>query len=292
MSTIVTRAGKGASLTWAEGDANFTNLNNDKYQAGDSPTFNAITGTSAVLTSAAIGGAAISTLASSAITITSAVDGIPLILSDSVGSAEFDFSSGHLYFGTTSAHDLFIQVNGIAVARWDDGTGTFFTAPLATNPDLALTNGQIKFPATQVPSADANTLDDYEEGSWTPTLTFGGASTGITYTVRNGNYVKIGKMVYYTLNITLSSKGSATGAAGIGGLPYTVGSTTGMRGTSVCSYFSAFSSITSFIGLTLSEGTTNGTLITGGAANVGIMAETNFNNTSDLYLAGFYIAAA
>jgi hypothetical protein len=35
MTTIVTRAGKGGKLTWAEGDANFTNLNNDKFEASD-----------------------------------------------------------------------------------------------------------------------------------------------------------------------------------------------------------------------------------------------------------------
>ena len=39
MSTIVTRAGKGSPLTHNEVDANFNNLNNDKYQSGDSPTF-------------------------------------------------------------------------------------------------------------------------------------------------------------------------------------------------------------------------------------------------------------
>jgi len=39
MSTIVTRAGKGSALTHTELDANFTNLNNDKYQSGASPTF-------------------------------------------------------------------------------------------------------------------------------------------------------------------------------------------------------------------------------------------------------------
>ena len=43
MATIVTRAGKGSPLTHNEVDANFTNLNSDKYQSGDSPTFNAVT---------------------------------------------------------------------------------------------------------------------------------------------------------------------------------------------------------------------------------------------------------
>jgi len=35
MSTIVTRAGKGSALTWTEGDANVTNLNNDKIELSD-----------------------------------------------------------------------------------------------------------------------------------------------------------------------------------------------------------------------------------------------------------------
>jgi len=43
MSTIVTRAGKGSALTWTEADANFTNLNTDKYQSGDSAVFASVT---------------------------------------------------------------------------------------------------------------------------------------------------------------------------------------------------------------------------------------------------------
>ena len=45
MSTIVTRAGKGSPLTNTEVDANFDNLNNDKYQSGDSPSFVKVTST-------------------------------------------------------------------------------------------------------------------------------------------------------------------------------------------------------------------------------------------------------
>jgi len=46
MSTIVTRAGKGSPLTHNEVDANFTNLNTDKYQSGDNVSFGAVTATS------------------------------------------------------------------------------------------------------------------------------------------------------------------------------------------------------------------------------------------------------
>jgi hypothetical protein len=60
---------------------------------------------------------------------------------------------------------------------------------------LDLNQGQIKFPATQVPSADANTLDDYEEGTWTMGIAFGGASVDVTYSANTGTYTKIGRQV-------------------------------------------------------------------------------------------------
>ncbi len=79
----------------------------------------------------------------------------------------------------------------------------------------------ITFPATQSASTDANTLDDYEEGTWTPTLTFGGGSAGQTYSVRTGSYTKIGRTVYASGRIILTNKGSSTGSANITGLPFT-----------------------------------------------------------------------
>jgi hypothetical protein len=84
----------------------------------------------------------------------------------------------------------------------------------------AATAGQIQFPATQNPSSNANTLDDYEEGTWTPTLSFGTASVGITYGTQVGNYVKVGKWVTITFNIAISTKGSSTGGARVSGMPF------------------------------------------------------------------------
>jgi hypothetical protein len=63
-------------------------------------------------------------------------------------------------------------------------------------------------------------LADYEEGTWTPILQFGGASTGIAYVLNNGFYTKTGNIVSGTCWILLSSKGSATGDATIAGLPF------------------------------------------------------------------------
>lgn len=57
------------------------------------------------------------------------------------------------------------------------------------------------------------------EGTWTPVLTIGGSSAGITYTVQQGNYVRVGNMVTVWGHITLSSKGGLAGALLITGLP-------------------------------------------------------------------------
>jgi len=85
-----------------------------------------------------------------------------------------------------------------------------------------LTGGQLTFPASQNAAGGANVLDDYEEGSWTPNVTFGGGSTGVTYAwTRYGYYTKIGNLVAIWARLELSSKGSSTGHLQITGLPFT-----------------------------------------------------------------------
>jgi hypothetical protein len=91
-----------------------------------------------------------------------------------------------------------------------------------TIPSINLTGGQIAFPATAVPSAGSNTLDDYEEGTWTPSLNFGGANQNITYNYRGGYYTKIGNLCFFTGAFLLTEKGTSVGDAAIYGLPFTV----------------------------------------------------------------------
>jgi hypothetical protein len=81
----------------------------------------------------------------------------------------------------------------------------------------------ITFPATQSASTNANTLDDYEEGTWTPTLTGSTGTIGSqTYSIQAGRYVKIGRFVLLTGYVTVSNKGSWTGSVRISGFPFTV----------------------------------------------------------------------
>jgi len=108
----------------------------------------------------------------------------------------------------------------LGIVKTGSGAIVCTTAPTITT--INLTGGQIAFPATAAPSADANTLDDYEEGTWTPVISFGGGTTGITYDTNTGYYTKIGNVVTISAFINMTSKGSSTGDAIIGGLPFTV----------------------------------------------------------------------
>ena len=81
-------------------------------------------------------------------------------------------------------------------------------------------------------TAAANALDDYEEGTFTPTIGFGGGgNTGITYSVNAGSYTKIGNLVTWYAKITLTSKGSSTGYAQIRDLPFSCNGTNYGGGT-------------------------------------------------------------
>lgn len=92
-----------------------------------------------------------------------------------------------------------------------------------TSSILTLTGGKIAFPATQQASADANTLDDYEEGSWVVTSA-GTTSAGAgTYTIQDAHYTKIGRVVYIRINVGWSAH-TGTGNLRINNLPFPVGS--------------------------------------------------------------------
>jgi hypothetical protein len=78
----------------------------------------------------------------------------------------------------------------------------------------------ITFPATQSASSNANTLDDYEEGTWTPSWTGDGSNPTITYSEQVGRYTKIGNLVTYTMRLVITARSGGSGNLNIGGLPF------------------------------------------------------------------------
>jgi hypothetical protein len=100
--------------------------------------------------------------------------------------------------------------------------GIGLTASNANGGILQLSSG-ITFPATAVAASDVNTLDDYEEGTFTATVIGTTTAGTATYTVQNARYTKIGRVV--SIEILLNwSAGTGTGNLRVGGLPFTSGS--------------------------------------------------------------------
>jgi hypothetical protein len=133
-----------------------------------------------------------------------------------------------VFFGTDT---VTIATGGTAAVTVDSGQRTKFPTTIGVGNATPSTSGSgISFPASQSASTDANTLDDYEEGTWTPTF-FGSSSAGTTtYNSRAGNYTKVGRLVTVNASMAISSA-TGTGAVTIGGFPFT--SATGTQGRCV-----------------------------------------------------------
>lgn len=194
----------------------------------------------------------------------------------------------YLSFGTTAggsvthAEKMRIDANG--------NVGIGVTPTARNNSRLQIVDG-IGFPEVQVASSDANTLDDYEEGTWTPSITFGGAAVGITYTTQSGTYTKIGNIVVCRGRVTLSNKGSSTGSALITSLPFTAASGTDAYAFAGFGYYTNMTSITgNMIGYVNISATTFN-IIMGGTTAITAVANTNFNNNSDIIFTVTYQVA-
>jgi hypothetical protein len=140
-----------------------------------------------------------------------------------------DFTTGAIVFNETGANQDFrvegdtnanLIVADAGVDKVGIGTNTFNT----NGGVLQVSNG-ISFPASQSALTDPNTLDDYEEGTWTPgvggTATYNGTPAG--------NYVKIGKQVHITGRFDINVIGTGS-TANVSGLPFTPGSGSTQQG--------------------------------------------------------------
>jgi len=95
----------------------------------------------------------------------------------------------------------------------------FADAVTSSNPNQMNFVNAITFPATARPVSDPNTLDDYEEGTWTPVLSSDGTPPTIAYTEQHGTYTKIGNLVFLKARIRGVLSVAGTGTPRITGLP-------------------------------------------------------------------------
>ena len=134
-------------------------------------------------------------------------------------------STGLVQSADTSGQ-IELQTNGTTVATVNTSNNVQFRGSISVGNVTPTTSGAgITFPATQSASSDANTLDDYEEGTWTPAFSASGAT--FTYGGETGGwYTKIGRVVTVGFTLSTAARSGGSGQLTITGLPFTSGNVT------------------------------------------------------------------
>jgi len=138
-----------------------------------------------------------------------------------------------------------------------------------TGANLTATGVGITFPATQSASSDANTLDDYEEGTWSPSV--GGNAT---YAAQVGRYTKIGNIVSVTFDFSIATIGTGS-TANIVNLPFATISE--MSATGSVSFYSTLTTAFTWIGCYAGGSTTNVAFV---GNNASAVTSINFNGVA------------
>lgn len=164
----------------------------------------------------------------------------------------------------------------IAASSGISASSAAFTSLVATTlVDFSAAGaGQIKFPAAQNASADANTLDDYEEGMWTPAqgagLTVFGAFTSSGMYVKVGQLVKLHGVVNGAVSVAVAANGLITN-----NLPFTT---------------KTASSIAT--GTALNAAGTVTSVVYAGSGGTNLAATTAIAATTNIFFSISYIASA
>jgi hypothetical protein len=219
------------------------------------------------LTITSAGNVGIGTNAPSAkLTISTGAAGVMASFTDAVAQTlSLLTGSGFSAINNPSGGDVAIQTNSIERARFTANGLTF--------------NGD---------TAAANALDDYEEGTWTPTISFGNASVGVTYTTNSGTYTKIGRQVTAVGYISMSNKGSSTGTARITGLPFTIANAASFYAPPTFGQMNQITSLGQISGYGEIGATTILLLQTTLAGGLTTLANTDFANTSEIMVSFTY----
>lgn len=132
---------------------------------------------------------------------------IPLpVTADNGGSGATTLTDGGVLLGSGSS-----ALTSLAVGA----TGTVLQGSTGADPAFTATPS-----VTSISFGGGDALSIYDfNNSWTPALEFGGLSTGITYSAQVGDWSRIGNIYMFRAQITLTSKGTATGNATITGIP-------------------------------------------------------------------------
>jgi len=139
--------------------------------------------------------------------------------------------NGNVAFKNGSNYSLYADVDG-ALTAYHNGTAALATASggavtvanglTLTDGDVTVANGHgISFAATaNVTGTGGETLDDYEEGTFSVAVATGGGSITINSSYNTLSYTKIGHLVVVTGGIRISSVSSPSGAIALTSVPF------------------------------------------------------------------------
>jgi hypothetical protein len=195
-----------------------------------------------------------------------------------------NYQNSEVSIGATVSAPLLLVTNNTERARIPAAGGIQSKTTISVGDATPSASGAgITFPATQSASTDANTLDDYEEGTWTPSI--GGTAT---YSGRSGNYVKIGKVVYIDFSIEINIRGTGSTTL-MTGMPFSCGNTVTASGST--SYQANLATSVVSIGMLFSNSTSirfdNRTVASNTASQ-----DATFQNGTAIYGCITYLATA
>ena len=128
------------------------------------------------------------------------------------GAISYDFSTDAMRFYTSNINErMRIDSSGNVNVK----TGNLVIGTSGKGIDFSAVSDGSR-------SVSSNLLDDYEEGTWTPTWS-DGTNADATYTIRNGFYTKIGNKVSVYCDIAITSLGTISGILRLTGLPFPTG---------------------------------------------------------------------
>ena len=241
---------------------------------GSAPTFQSPASSSITITGDSGGG-----LTGTSFTFTGASTGLTF-----AGAGSTETLGGTLIVGNGGTGVSTMTTAYAPVCAGTTATGSLQVAStgLSTSGYVLTSTGASSLPAFQ---------NIATTGTFNPSLTFGGGTSGITYNSRYGKYWVIGPIVYFGIFFALTSKGSSTGTAYISNLPFTSANDS-TYGISTCSSSDiAFGTLnTALTGFVITNSTQMYFQSYGGGAAVGAtnLDNTYFTNSSQFYCNGFY----
>ena len=186
-----------------------------------------------------------------------------------------DYNGGAIQFASVGAYSATTTTQNSEVRMLVAVNGNLTSVATFTNAGnmaMSQTDKGIDFSVNSAAAGvTSEILNDYEEGTWSPTVTYGGDSSGQTYAAQVGRYVKIGSLVTAYGYVQIATSTTATGVLAMSNLPFTIGNVTNLN--AICTAY--LDNAASAIDQPFGSGSANTTYVS-------IVSGTGANNASGL----------